>query len=329
MSVKNAISVKSPPFRSGTQLGKTKVCLVLNSGGIGDYIHWTSAIRYTIDANPHIHGHIITPSFFSDLAYLWLGRYSDRFSVKIDDDLENCALLDGVPSIIPNTQQYANATGFHLFQLGFTFFSQISWIPKGYETVPEIKGDEADLRGFNLPRDYAVITVNSTADNRRLPSSYVNAITAHLLSREVTPIFLGKGSITKNYSASAPDGLALEGVIDLRERTSLREAACIMAGAKFVFGLDNGLLHLASCSRVPVIMIFTSVDPKLRVPPRREGRKTHVIGPDASLPCRFCNTHMRYIIGFDFKTCLYKDDLCIKGLDPKVAINLIEKENLL
>lgn len=317
--------VPSPPFRQGTKISIETTALIYNAGGIGDYINWTTAIRYALDSNPHIKGYIVTPPYFEDLCRLWLSSYAPRFEIKVTPQFEDENYLDEIPCIVPNKSQYANAGGFHLFSLGFAFYNQINYVPKGYETIPEIRGDEADVTQFQLPPKYAVIATNATADNRRLPAQCLNEISSFLIERGITPVYLGKVSLHHEYEAKASEGLNLEGVIDLREKTSLVEAACVMSKAKFTFGLDGGLLHLASTTKAPVVWIFTSADPLLRLPPRRKNTQTVTITPPEKLECRFCQTRMRYVFGHDFKNCLYGDHLCVTSLKASDIINVLKQ----
>lgn len=314
-----------PPYRSGTKLTDTEVALVFNAGGIGDYINWVPAIRYAIDSNPHIKGFILTPEYFADLAHLWLGQYSPRFKVVTYDRLEDNEIIKTTTTVAPTRNQFANACGFHLMHLGFIYYTQIGKAPQGAAILPAINGNETEINPFLLPDDYAVITTMSTARARTLPAEVINQVTDHLRERGITPVFLGREELTETYKAKNAAGIKTAGVIDLREKTTLTEAACIMAKAKFVFGLDNGLLHLASCSTVPVIAIFTTVDPTLRISPRRDGAKTYTIIPPDSLPCRFCNTKMRYVIGHDFNDCLYDDTLCLNGIEANTIISVIDQ----
>ncbi len=316
-----------PPFRTGTKVGRSKMAFVFNAGGIGDYINWITPIRYAIESNPHIYGYIVTPPYFEDLARLWLSSYGDRFELKVSPKFEDEPYLDDIPCVAPNRSQYANAGGFHLFSLGFTLYNQISYVPKGYELIPNVRGDEADVSRFELPRDYAVIPTNATADNRRLPARVINEITEAIVKRGITPVFLGKVGVAADldYVARANDGIRTRGSIDLREKTNLVEAAVIMDGARFVLGMDSGLLHLASCTKTSCVWIFTSVDPKYRVPPRREGAVNVIIAPPPDLGCRFCQTSMRFVFGHDFKNCLYKDNACVESIKGSDVIKILNQ----
>lgn len=323
--VEPEIELPSPPFREKTRIPRRKFALIYNAGGIGDYIHWTRAIQCAIETNPHIYGYIVTPFFFYELAHLWLSRYADRFEIKVSSDFEKEKYLEDIPCVAPNRSQYANAGGFHLFDLGFVYYLQNEKVTPGYEEIPRIEGDEADISRFALPEKYAVITVMATARNRLLNSDVINGLAEFYRAKGITPVFLGKRKVAKDYGGKEDQGIKTKDTIDLRDETTLVEAACVMARAHSVVGLDNGLLHLASCSAVPVVSIYTSVDPKTRQPPRRPGVKSVVIVPPEELKCRFCQSRMRYIIGHDFVNCLYDDYACTKNLTAKGITDVIEQ----
>ena len=327
MEKRDPVTTKIKHFRAGTRFEMRKFALVYNGGGIGDYIHWTTAIRYVLDTYDYIEGYIITPSFFADLAKLWLTPHP-RFELRISEEYEKEPYLEDIPCVVPLRNQYANAGGFHLFELGFIYFNQNKNIPIGYREIPRIEGNEADISAFDLPERYAVITVMATADNRRLDSKLINSLISFYNQKGITPVLLGKEVITETYRARAPKGIRGQ-FIDLRNKTTLLEAAVILSKAHSVIGLDNGLLHLAACSSVPVVFLYTTVEPSYRNPPRRPGAKTIVITPTADLPCRFCQTNMRYLI-HDFKSCVYGDNICTE-FEPaaifKVLNESLFKEN--
>lgn len=330
-SSSNIIPVGTPPYREGTHLPKLKFNIAFNGGGLGDYIHWVGAVRYVIDTNPHIWGRIMAPKYFYDLAELWLGKYDSRFEVVEFDRLDKDPAVEDCISIVPNHAQLVNACGFHITTLGFYYYTQKAYVPPEYATLPIINGDEVDISRFSLPKDYAVIPTEATAEVRMFRADLINSITKHLLDRGVTPVFLGKKNLAPGYEAKHDDGIKTRGVTDLRELTTLREAACIMAHSRFVLGMDGGLLHLASCSLAPVVFTFTTVHPNFRIPHRRTGTDTIVVTPPKDLECRFCNTGepnkpaMNYLAHHDFKNCLYRDNLCTKILDSRTYIPIIDK----
>lgn len=322
------VRAPSPPYRQNTEISPTKCAFIYNAGGIGDYIMWTTAISYAIETFRHLHGYVMAPPYFVDLARLWLKPYALRFEViesrggELGDD-ERIATL---PCFVPNNEQYCNANAWHLFDLGFIYYCQMNVrdIPKEWVRLPQIRGNETSLKHLSLPKDFAVVAVSATAENRRLSGETIEGISRHLVSRGITPVFLGKYDITTNYKGKSAEFDSSLG-IDLREKTSLIEAAVIMARARVTVGLDGGLLHLASCSDAPVIFGFTSVDPKLRVPPRAPHARTAVVVPPEDLPCRFCNSRMLFITGHDFAQCLYKDNVCVSALTAEVFASAIDR----
>ena len=236
-----------------------------------------------------------------------------------------------IPLRIPSGSESANACGFHLLQLGFTYYGNIDRIPKDRAQLPRISGYEADIAKFGLdPSGYVVVTTEATTPVRTLKSSVINEIVQSVKDRGLQPVFLGKKDLREDYKATSDDGIITDGVLDLREKTTLVEAAVVLSKAKAVIGLDNGLLHLACCSDVPVIFAFTTVDPRHRIPPRPPGAKTISIVPPEKLSCRFCQSNMRFLIGHEFSNCIYGDLKCVETMESKTFIaaldNILEKK---
>lgn len=322
-----AIVMSGPPFRRGTELKQTKFNFAYNAGGIGDFIQWTTAIRYAIETSPQISGFVHAPDWFADLANLWLLQYEPRYLVITGKRLQDDERLDGIPAIIPDGKQI-NASATHLFDLGFQLYVQKP-VPQGWREVPRVEGDEADVSRFGLPKDYAVIPTHATAANRRLPAGTIDDLSIYFKRRGITPVYIGRKDLAHDYTAGCEPFNTLLG-IDLRERTSLVEAAVIMARARLTVGIDGGMLHLACCGPAPVIFGFTSVSPLVRIPPRRFAARTAVVTPPKSLECRFCNTEMRFVFDdsgkyhHDFKECLYGDNLCTQAFTLEAFVPAIE-----
>lgn len=315
----------SPPFREGSELPPVKTAICYNGGGLGDWINWTSAISHAIEKHPHTHGYVVAQRHFSELAQLWLKKYEPRFkvlTVAVSDFGDIPEIRDHY-HICPGIGQYANTCGVWIFRLGFIYYCQTSEIPKGAH-LPEIRGDEADLTHFLLPSNYAVITPYATTPVKRLKGESLNQLLSWLQKEGITPVILGKRDTAPDHPSAPPPGLDLRGCLDLTGKTTLTEAACIMARARFVLGADNGLLHLASCSSVTVIVAFTTVKPEMTLGPRKKG-KTLTLTPPESLTCRFCQNQMRYLPTLDFKRCLYGDNLCTETFDGETLIRAARK----
>lgn len=305
----------------------TKIALIFNNGGIGDYINWTPSVRWVIENHKDITGYVAAPIQFIDLARLWFRDYAPRFLVHetkgeftSDETLNSCDAW-----IVPDGQQLANACGFHLMHLGWVYYMQKSELPTEM-TLPLIRGDEADISRFNLPENYVVITTLATSANRQLRPSAINETTDWLISQGITPVFLGKKELTERNIMLDSDGVRYDRGLDLREKTSLTEAAVIMHNSRATIGLDNGLLHLAACTKTTVIWVFTTIDPKFRISPRPHTEaRTSVLVPGESLTCRFCNSKYRYeAIGHDFKHCLRGDNACTEMITSGNLISALE-----
>lgn len=314
------------PWRLGTKLPLMHINMGFNMGGLGDYIHWTTALDWCFSQHPHLRSSVYVPEFFIELARHWLRKYEESGQITIQTREEFKKLpKEKQRGIFPTGTQLITAVGCHLLDLGFQYFANMDTVPSGWRILPEIRGDEVDISRFNLPKNYAVVTTEATAVTRMLPAQATNEITAHIKSKGILPVFLGKEKLTEDYTSKCSDGIDTEGVLDLREKTTIMEAACILANSRFVLGIDNGLIHLAACSEVPIIMGFTNVDPKHRIPPRRNSAKNILLVPPKELACRFCQSRMRFLIGHKFNECLYQDTTCIKLLPGKLFIKAIEE----
>lgn len=312
-------------LRPNTKVSKQGVCFCFHYAGMGDYIQWTTAVQWMIENHEHYHGYIYAQDFFYLLAKEWFKKYAPRFEVRSFKHLKEIADKHPHHSYIsPDAFQMINSCGFHLLDLGFHYYANLDYIPEGWKKIPEIRGDETDISKFNLPKKYCVITTESTSRARTLKSEAINGISKWAVSKGITPVFLGKKDILDEYQSKSVEGVSTEGVLDLRERTNILEAACILAKSQFVVGLDNGLLHLAACSTVPVIWGFTTVDHGHRVPPRREGAKNAVVVPYKELSCRYCQSHVRAFLGWDYRKCLYGDYVCIDMMTADRFIKCIE-----
>lgn len=327
VGTKEFISVHEPGLRNPSTIERQEINLVLNHGGIGDFIYWIVAIEWVFKEHPHLFGSVLAPRFFHELACHWLSGLKDRVVVRSFDKLDedDFFLRRDKYFLCPNGAQLVNSCGAHLLDIGFRYYANLDEIPDGYRRMPKIVGDEVSLAKFYLPKKYVVVTSEATSPIRRLKADTINGIVDWVRDHDLVPIFLGKSRLAHDYKTHPDEGVKLERVIDLRERTTLLEAACILAHAQAVVGLDNGLLHLAACSRVPVIMGFNTVDPRHRAPIRDSGLKTIAVMPNESLECRFCQSRVRYVMGHNFHFCLYKDNRCLDMLTAKTFIDALEK----
>jgi hypothetical protein len=319
----------SHPFlREGGKFPVQEVFLVYAHGGMGDYIYWTRAIEWVIREHEWLVGEVWVPRYFYDLAELWLRPHlGERFKLRRYEKLEEeREWIEGSKFfVVPDAYQMATYRGHHLMDIGFSYYGDVDVVPDGYARMPVIRGDEVSLARYELPKRYVVVTTEATSIVRRMKADEINKLCEYLKGRGYLPVFLGKGELAHDYVAYSDNGVRVNGVYDLRERTTLLEAACILAKSSLVCGVDNGLLHLASCSRVPVIFGFTTVDPRHRGPLRNEGLYTAAVMPSEELKCRFCQSRVRYLLGHDFRNCIYGDVRCLDYMNAGAFIKIMDK----
>ncbi len=300
------ITLNTEIFGNNVQANTVPVSFVFGSGGVGDYINWFSAMKYVKAEHPHVDGRIYTSELFRHVAE-WLVKDWPRWKV-LPAEKFNATYERGsqVAFAKPGTQ-LINACGAHLMDIGFMYFCCMWPPPDEFLFLPEIdfevpwKWPELDPKS-----NYAVFTPCATSDIREMPAHGFDAIVDHTLKKGITPVFLGKRELSKKY-ASKINGFNMSVGVDLRERTNLLEAVQIMRGAKFVAGLDNGLLHLAGTTSVPVLFGMNVTEIHHRNLRRRKGLTVNLTIDDHRLPCIGCQSKMRFIQNHDFRKCFFKD----------------------
>ena len=313
-------------FRPGSKIREVTVNYVLTEGGIGDFIGALSALEWLARNHPQINGRVYCPDFFVSIAANVLQNYP-KWKVQGKKSL-SAKKMQSRPTYLPFLRPI-NATGCHLVDLGFIYYANINPPPEdGYYYT---RLDLSQIESIELPKaKYAVMTPGATYENRKLPARAFNGIKSYLLEKGIVPVFLGKVEVGDTRKILFENEYNYEGGIDLREKTSLLEAAAIMSKAEMVIGLDNGLLHLAAMTDVPIIFGYNIASPTHRRPRRKtiDGKKPILweIHPDpSSLSCTFCQSQMRFMFNHDFKNCLYKDNLCLEALgDAKAWCELID-----
>lgn len=314
--VYNKTVVPTVPFlRENTAINIIPHNFTLTQGGMGDYICWTIAMQWLAENAPWIHGRIFAPGYFIDFARYFFDNHSHWKVFHIDDFAkfaEPGTLIRG-----PNDQQpqLINAVGASLIDIGFAYFCNLCPAPAGIH-YPELKVDPSQLpkqlRG--LEKKYAVFTPGGTTLARLVRAGHINPLIAHAKAQGFTPVFLGKHQLADVHRSYFDDDIDYEGGIDLREKTSLLEAAAIMKYAAYTLGLDNGLLHLACCTDAPVIFGYNIAHPSQRRPIRRQGVMVEVDLTQKELACIHCQTNVKLLCYHNFKNCIYDDVKCIDVL---------------
>ena len=307
-------------FRPKTRHESVHIHFFLSQGGLGDYINHMPAFQWLAEKCPHLEGRLFVNKPFLEVAEFIMRPYK-QWKV-INKVLAPKFLKTGDAVVDPvNYKKFINATGAHLLDLGFMFYACHDKPYAGYNRLPSINYSKPwRWPELNPDWEYAIFTPGATAQARAVPAKHFNNLVDYTISKGVTPVFLGKADFaglgkkegsSKGYYAKFDEGYDFSRGVDLREKTTLLEAVQIMRGAKFVIGVDNGLLHFAGCTEVPIIFGHTVAEVEHRKIRRPKGLTIDIAISRDSLPCIGCQSNMRYIMGHQFKFCIYGDYQCL------------------
>lgn len=298
--------------------GINATCFPMNfelaGGGMGDYICWTPALQWIVNNCPWVHGRIWAPAYFIEFVrhfFEGVPNWKVDLIEHFKDKAEPGSLVRGLQST-PN--QLLNATGANLMQLGFSNFANLNPMPVD-TTYPELKLTRPihkKLRG--LERKYVVFTPGGTTQSRFVSAKHWNPLIDFVNSLGLIPVFLGKTQLADIHRSYFDDEINYDRGLDLRESTSLLDAAKIMEEAACTIGLDNGLLHLAACTKAPIIFAYNIASPKDRRPIRKEGKFTELILSKEEMSCIHCQTEIKLLYHHNFKNCIRRDTACIDKL---------------
>ena len=298
--------------------------IILMNGGAGDHMASLVAINYIRTKYFWVTPLVWVPDFLTEFA----NHVLYPLQVKSFSDMKG--LYD--PSKPTKTTKWDNITSpMKIHCLDYAFLKLADENPGlEHKNYLQIRPDEIDVSKFNLPKNYIVLTTGYTASVREFPAKSINEITAWAKGKGLDVVFLGQKQ-TKTGTSFTIKGNFSEEIdfnagISLIDRTSLLEAAKIMAGARAVMGVDNGLLHVAGCTEVNIIGGFTTVSPQIRMPVRKNilGWCYNPVVPDSSLDCSFCQEKTNFLYGHDYKNCIYKDNLCVTQMTSKKFIEQYE-----
>ena len=310
---------------------KTKtVNFMLLDGGVGDHVGSLVAVDYVMKRYPWITPLIWVPDYFKEFAQHLLGPDAQVFNYSQMKTRYN-------PNYPTKTTKWDGSTSpMKMHTVDYAFLKLCDEAPdtiyKNFlqiASVPVSIVDECQAKYGN----YVVITTGFTAEVREFPAVEINKISQYLVSRNITPLFLGS-TTTKTGGKHEIKGVFKEEIDfslghNLINKTSLLQAAQIMSGARAVIGVDNGLLHIAACTQVPIVAGFTTVEPKFRIPIRnnRAGWRYYPIDPDNTLKCKFCQSNTNFLYGHDYRNCLIKGEnknLCTRQMTAEKFIHYLK-----
>lgn len=324
-------------FRDNTRHNIEHVNFLHDWGGIGDNVASLPVYKYILENYPHIIPHIWYPDYFVNFAKHCLPKAIIKPFSKGEKEFNT--LLPGRKISNP---QHTNM-GTHLVDNAFHILIDKS-IDIQHKNYVQLDLNKINIEKFNLPENYVVISTGYTAIVREMKAQVVNELSDYVISKGYIPVYLGSKvtdtGVSNVSSNEAPNIIGNFNTeidyskgLDLIDKTSLLESGKIIAGAKCIVGLDNGLLHLAGCTNTTIVGGFTTVEPRHRMPYRNNelGWNFYSVVPDENLKCRFCQSNWEFKYGNDFRKCYYveqkldKEIQCTKNLTSNKFINQLEK----
>lgn len=291
-------------FGEGFKSKTLPVSFIFGSGGVGDYISWSAAIKFIQETQPHVDGRLFVSELFIDVAR-YLFQAKEGWKVELKDNFWEHYEEGSQVNFPKQGTQLINACGAHLIDLGAMYYACEQNLPPEYDFLPEINYEGPwKWPELDPTKPYALFTPGATTAVRELPHDIFTECVNYTLSKGITPVFLGKRDLSIRYMANFQGDLSKG--IDLRERTTLLEATQLMRGAKFIIGLDNGLLHMAGTTKCPIIFGHNIALAERRAIRRREGLTVDVTVSEDELACIGCQDKIRFARNHSFKECFFK-----------------------
>lgn len=281
--------------------------LMLLDGGAGDCIAALVSIAYILKHYPWIKPKIWVPDYLLEVTKNVLPSAK---SVRGFSDLRSHYNANR-PTRTTKWDQITSPMKIHC--LDYAFLKLCDENPS-IEHKNYLQVTPTDISHYGLPDKYVVFTTGFTAEVREWPASEINKTATFVISKGYTPVFLGQTEVATGVNHTIK-GVFKEEIdfkvgISLIDKTSLVEAASIMAKATVVLGVDNGLLHLAGMTQTAIIAGYTTVTPEIRMPVRHNelGWNCDFVVPDKTLDCKFCQEKTNFLYDHDYRNCLYKGD---------------------
>lgn len=302
-------------FRPNTRVKTWTMNFIYNDGGMGDFVNYTVATLWMAKNCPWITGRIFVPRYLQPLLSIihedckgWIVWPSEEFQIR----KELGSAIIG-PSIAVNglqiSQQLLTCLGAHPIDVGFAYYAEQS-PPPADARLPVLDFEKPE----GLPEKYIVVPSGFSAESRSVSGKELNPIIDHIVSLGITPVFLGKSDILLDGKKTTrfKEDIHFHKGLDLREKTTVIEAAAIMQHAECTVGLDMGLLHVAALMKdSKIIFGYNIVLPEHRRPRRDHGRCIDIFITKAELECIACQSVIKKLPTHKFDKCYYGDNKCI------------------
>lgn len=305
-------------FWPDTPVDSLVINFVFSDEGLGGFVTWTAITTWIARRNKQVFGRIFC---LKPLIPLFQDIHADFPNWEVYDvkhghhNLEMGTRMYGsnyTMGVNKAERQLLNPLGAHPIDVASGFFLGTCPAPPD-ALLPVLDYPENRLHPKVKPigrHKYVVFPAGGTTPIRTPSGKQLNPIIHYVKSKGLTPVFLGaKDGLQNNGAAVLADDIDYSAGLDLREATTIKEAAVIMQHAACTVGIDGGLLHVAALmkdSRVVFGYNITTVEN--RVPRRNHGRDYPVFIPvSAELPCSGCQTRWKHMTTHHFSHCYYEE----------------------
>lgn len=315
-----SVTPNLPFLRPGTELPVVNVDFIIGGAGLGDLIAAMPSFIFMANFCPWVFGTIVCPDYFRDFAINIMRPFSnwkihDSDTIKHKPGTIVCAPGVKVDGVI--RQPLCNGTGGTLVGNYFINLVNVFPPPEGSEYYPvidfesEILSEQCWELHDRWKNKCVVLTPGAVSKARTVNGLLWSPIVGHIKRLGMLPVFLGKTQLSKDLVTNFPDMIPFEQGLDLRDKTTMIEAAFIMKNSACVIGLDNGLLHLAACTDANIVAAFNITEPSERIPKRKNGKFIPLTITREELSCAHCQTNIKRIFPHSFTNCLYGDLKCV------------------
>lgn len=310
-------------YRENTPVPSWPINMIFNMGGMGDFLNYSAATTWIAKNCPWIHGRIFCPNYLVPIMTDIHAQFKDWKvfpSEKVEEFMEHGTSYLG-PNIYINgqtsTKQFMTCAGAHQIDVAFSMYAGTTAPPDA--CLPMIDYPESRLHPKikRLKGKYIVLPTGGSAESRTVPGRLLNPLIHYIKELGFTPVFLGKKDLLGDglEITKFPSDIDYAAGIDLRNQTSVKDAACIMQHAAMTVGLDCGLLHLAAMMKdSKVIFGYNVTSIEHRLPRRKWGKLINITLTESELRCIGCQSKFKLYPLHNFSKCLYGDNKCVELL---------------
>jgi heptosyltransferase I len=117
------------------------------------------------------------------------------------------------------------------------------------------------LAGAGVSGPYATLFPFTTRPQKHWLAKRWVEVASHLLARGLTPVILGGPGDEEEAELLAAS--CAKGTVSLAGKTSIKQAAGVIARARLAVGVDTGLTHMGVALATPTVALFLSTRPYL------------------------------------------------------------------